>query len=83
MSILCRTARPPAPPARPACPAPPTPQVLAPEVKPGIWFHDLPALATLRGTVAAVDAGTTQAGMAMARVARADPPPTEATWPQE
>ena len=35
------------------------PQVLAPEVKPGIWFHDLPVLATLRGTVAAVDAGTT------------------------
>ena len=33
-------------------------RVLAPEVKPGIWFHDLPALATLRGTVAAVDAGT-------------------------
>ena len=45
------------------------PQVLAPEVKPGIWFHDLPALATLRGTVAAVDAGTTQAGMAMAGIA--------------
>ena len=44
------------------------PQVLAPEVKPGIWFHDLPALATPRSTVAAVDAGTTQAGMAMAGV---------------
>ena len=26
------------------------PQVLAPNVKPGIWFHDLPALATLRGS---------------------------------
>ena len=46
------------------------PQVLAPKVKPGIWFHDLPALATLRGTVAAVDAGTTPAGMAMAGVAQ-------------
>ena len=29
------------------------PQMLAPEVKPGIWFHDLPALATLRGKVGA------------------------------
>ena len=47
------------------------PQVLAPEVKPGIWFHDLPALATLRGTVAAVDAGTTPAGVAMAGVPEA------------
>ena len=54
-----------------------TPQVLAPEVKPGIWFHDLPALATLRGTVAAVDAGTTQAGMPMAGVAQSEP---EADW---
>ena len=47
--------------------------MLAPEVKPGIWFHDLPALATLRGTVVAVDAGTTQAGMAMAGVAQSGP----------
>ena len=46
------------------------PQVLAPNVKPGIWFHDLPALATLRGTIAAVDARTTPAGMAMAGVAQ-------------
>ena len=53
------------------------PQVLAPEVMPGIWFHDLPALATLRGIVAAVDAGTTQAGMAMAGVAQSGP---EAYW---
>ena len=45
-------------------------QVLAPNVKPGIWFHDLPALATLRGTIAAVDAGTTPARMAMAGVAQ-------------
>ena len=44
----------------------------APEVKPGIWFHDLPALATLHGTVAAVDAET-QAGMAMAGVAQSRP----------
>ena len=49
------------------------PQVLAPKVKPGIWFHDLPALATLRGTVAAMDAGTTLAGMAMAGVAQSGP----------
>ena len=49
------------------------PQVLAREVKPGIWFHDLPALATLRGTVAAVDAGTMPAGMAMAGVAQSGP----------
>ena len=49
------------------------PQVLAPEGKAGIWFHDLRALATLRGTVAAVDAGTTQAGMAMAGVTQSGP----------
>ena len=49
------------------------PHVLAPEVQPGIWFHDLPALATLHGTVAAVDAGATRAGMAMARVAQSGP----------
>ena len=47
--------------------------MLAPEVKPGIWFHDLPALATLRGTVAAVDAGTTPVGMAMAGIAQSGP----------
>ena len=41
-----------------------------PRIKPGIWFHDLPALATFRGTVAVVDAGTMQAGMAMAGVAQ-------------
>ena len=45
------------------------PQVLAPKVKPGIWFHDLPALATLRGTIAAVDATITPASIAMAGVA--------------
>ena len=49
------------------------PQVLAPEVKPGIWFHDLPALATLRGAVAAMDAGTTHASMTMAGVAQSGP----------
>ena len=49
------------------------PNVMAPEVQPGIWFHDLLALATLRGTVAAVDAGATRAGMSMARVAQSGP----------
>ena len=49
------------------------PNVLAPKVRPGIWFHDLPALATLRGTVAAVDAGATRAGMSMARVTHSGP----------
>ena len=49
------------------------PQVLAPETRPGVWFHDLPALATLRGNVVAVDAGTTQAGMAMAGVVQSGP----------
>ena len=44
------------------------PRVMAPETRPGVWFHDLPALATLRGSVVAVDAGATQAGMAMAGV---------------
>ena len=44
--------------------------MLAPEVKPGIWFPHLPALAPLRGTVAALDAGTTQAGMATAGVSQ-------------
>ena len=47
--------------------------MLAPEVKPGIWFHDLLALATLHGTITAVDAGTTQAGMAMVGVAQSGP----------
>ena len=59
------------------------PQVLAPEVKPGIWFHDLPALATLRGTVAAVDAvdaETTQAWLWQGSP-RAGPRPTGPTWP--
>ena len=44
--------------------------MLAPKVQPGIWFHDLPALATLCATIAAGDAGTTPAGMAMAGVAQ-------------
>ena len=47
--------------------------MLAPEVQPGIWFHDLPALTTLRGTVAAVDAGAMRAGMPMAGVAKSGP----------
>ena len=49
------------------------PNVLVPKAQPGIWFHDLPALATLRGTVVAVDAGATRGGMAMARVAQSGP----------
>ena len=49
------------------------PQVLAPETRPGVWFHDLPALATLCGNVVAVDAGTTQMGMAMAGVVQSGP----------
>ena len=44
--------------------------VLAPNVEPGIWFHDLLALAILRGTIAAVDAGTTPTGVAMAGAAK-------------
>ena len=48
-------------------------QVLALEARPGIWFHDQPALATLRGTIVAVDAGATRAGMAMAGVAQSGP----------
>ena len=49
------------------------PNVLVPKAQPGIWFHDLPALATLRGTVVAVDTGTTRGGMAMAGVAQSGP----------
>ena len=43
---------------------------LAPRMKRGIWFHDLPAWATLRGTFVAVDAVATLAGMAMVGVAQ-------------
>ena len=49
------------------------PNVLVPKAQPGIWFHDLPALATLRGTVVAVDAGATRGGMAMAGVDQSGP----------
>ena len=49
------------------------PNVLVPKAQPGIWFHELPALATLRGTVVAVDAGATRGGMAMAGVAQNGP----------
>ena len=51
----------------------PPPKVLAPKTEPGIWFHDLPALATLRGTIIAVDAGATPVGMAMVGVAQCGP----------
>ena len=47
--------------------------MLTPDVQPGIWFHDVPALATLRGIVAAVDAGATRAGMSMAGVPQSGP----------
>ena len=33
------------------------PHVLAPNAEPGMWFHDLPALATLRRTISEVNAG--------------------------
>ena len=49
------------------------PQVLAPEARPCIWFHDLPALATLRDTIVAVDAGATGVGMTMAGVPESRP----------
>ena len=42
-----------------------------------MWFHDLLALATLCGTIAAVDAGMTPAGIAMAGVAQSG---QEAYW---
>ena len=58
------------------------PQVLTPKVEPGIWFQDLPALATLRGTSAAVDAGTTPAGMAMAGIAMSRSEAYQTQWPQ-
>ena len=44
--------------------------MLAPNAEPGMWFHDLPALATLHRTITAVDAGMTPAGMAIAGVAQ-------------
>ena len=47
---------------------PPPPQVLAPNFEPRIESYDLLALATLRGTTAAVDAWTTPAGINMAGV---------------
>ena len=36
-----------------------------PWMEPGIWFHDLPPLATIRGAIMATDAGTTPVGMTM------------------
>ena len=47
------------------------PDVLAPKAKPGIWFHALPALATLRGTVVAVE------------LPRAGPRHTRHGWPRD
>ena len=37
-----------------------------PRTEPGIWFHDLPPLATIHGAIVATDASTTPAGMLMA-----------------
>ena len=48
------------------------PKVLASNDKPGTWFHDPPALATLRVTIAALDAGATPAVMAMAGVGQSE-----------
>ena len=31
----------------------------------GIWFHDLPPLATIHGAIVATDIGTSPAGMVM------------------
>ena len=58
------------------------PQVLAPETRPGVWFYDLPALATLRGNVVAVDAGTTRA-WPWPGSSRAGPRHTRPKWPRE
>ena len=33
-----------------------------PYTEPGLWFHDLPPLATIQGTIVAADAGTTPVG---------------------
>ena len=49
------------------------PGVLAPKTRPEIWFHGMPAVATVRSTIIAVDGGATQAGVAMARVAQRGP----------
>ena len=49
------------------------PKSAGPRDSQGVWFHDVPALATLRGNVVAVDAGTTQGAMAMARVVQSGP----------
>ena len=50
------------------------PQVWAPNAEQGIWFDELPLPATLRGTIAAVDAGTTLGGMALVGEAPAEIP---------
>ena len=39
---------------------------LQPRTKRGVWFHELPPLATISRAIVATDAGTTPAGMAMA-----------------
>ena len=42
------------------------PMYLQPRTEPGIWFHELPPLATIHGAIVATDTRTTRAGMAMA-----------------
>ena len=37
-----------------------------PRTEPGIWFHELPPLATIHGAIVVTDAGATPAGSAMA-----------------
>ena len=44
------TCPPPPPPPAPHGLTTDPPKVMAPNAEPDIWFHDLPALATLRGT---------------------------------
>ena len=44
------------------------PQYMRARAELGLWFHELPPLATIRGAVLATDAGATLAGMAMALV---------------
>ena len=44
-----------------------------PRTEPGIWFHDLPPVATIWGAIVAADAGSTAAGMAMVMVYGREP----------
>ena len=59
------------------------PRLLAPGVQPCMWFYDLPALATLRGTVAVVDIGATWAGMSFNAVGQSGPLAYQGPLPHE